>query len=87
LGFTLRSAAWWILCPCLLLVALGVTSVRVWVVPMLGGAAVWPIVEMEVVEGRSNLGGGASGVPSWVSSSLEVAGWCAKVLLVDVEWA
>jgi hypothetical protein len=66
---------------------LGVTSVRVGVGPGLFGAAVWPFVETEVVEGRSNSGGGASGVPSWVCSALEVAGWCAKMLLVDVEWA
>jgi hypothetical protein len=85
LGFTLRSVAWWSLCPSLLLVALGVSAVRVWVGPMLCGAAVWPIVETEVGEGRSNLGGRASGVPSWVSSAVEVAGWCAKMLLVDVE--
>jgi hypothetical protein len=85
LGFTLRSVAWWILCPSLLLVAVGVTSVRVWGGPMLCGAAVWPMVETEDGEVRSNLGGGASGVPNWVSSALEVAGWCAKMLLVDVE--
>jgi hypothetical protein len=41
---------------------------------VLCGAAVWPMVEMEVVEGRSNSGGGASGVPSWGCSALEVAG-------------